>query len=147
MNNKNLYRSGCPLASALDVVGDKWSLIIIRDLFLERTTFKEFLSGPEKIASNILSQRLKWLNENAIIDFTHKKNNRKEKHYFLSEKGIELFPAMFQMMEWSKKHLDKELDPLTLEWDEKNKHKSDFQKVNEMIFNYKTHKENLLLSA
>ena len=56
-----MYRSGCPLASALDIIGDKWSLIIIRDLFIERSTFKEFLAGPEGIASNILSQRLKWL--------------------------------------------------------------------------------------
>ena len=68
-----MHRSGCPLASALDIIGDKWSLIIIRDLFIERSTFKEFLAGPEGIASNILAQRLKWLKEHEIIDFAFKK--------------------------------------------------------------------------
>ena len=71
-----MYRSGCPLASALDIIGDKWSLVIIRDLFIERSTFKEFLAGPEGIASNILAQRLKWLKENEIINFAFKKASR-----------------------------------------------------------------------
>lgn len=139
-----MYRSGCPLASALDIVGDKWSLIIIRDLFIERSTFKEFLAGPERIASNILSQRLKWLREREIIDFVYKKGNQKVKHYFLTEKGIELYPSMHEMMIWSQKHLDKELDPLTIEWNEKNKHKSEKAKIREMISNYRAHKINLL---
>lgn len=147
MSNENRFRSGCPLTSALDVVGDKWSLIIIRDMFIERTTFKEFLSGPEKIATNILSQRLRWLSENDIIDFTYQNENRKVKHYFLTEKGIELYPAMFELMEWSQNNLDKELDPLTLEWNEKNKHKSNAVKVEEMISNYRAHKESLLMST
>ena len=67
-----MFRSGCPLASALDLIGDKWSLVIIRDLFIERSTFKEFLNSPEGIASNILAQRLKWLREKGIIDFAFK---------------------------------------------------------------------------
>ena len=146
-NNKNMYRSGCPLSSALDIVGDKWSLIIIRDMFIERTTFKEFLSGPEKIATNILSQRLKWLKDNKIIDYTFKSDNKKVKHYFLTEKGIELYPAMFEIMAWSQRNLDKELDPLTLEWNEKNKHKSKAQKIRDILSNYRSLKENLLLSA
>jgi len=139
-----MYRSGCPLASALDIIGDKWSLIIIRDLFIERSTFKEFLSGPEQIASNILSQRLKWLSENEIIDYIYKKGNLKVKHYYLTEKGIELYPSIHEIMSWSQKHLDKELDPLTVEWNEKNKHKSDKVIIKEMIANYREHKIHLL---
>lgn len=139
-----MYRSGCPLASALDIIGDKWSLIIIRDLFIERTTFKAFLAGPEGIASNILSQRLKWLREHDIIDFVYKKGNQKVKHYYLTEKGIDLYPSMYEIMAWSQKNIDKELDPLTIEWNEKNKHKSDKVKIREMIANYREHKINLL---
>lgn len=139
-----MYRSGCPLASALDIIGDKWSLIIIRDLFIERTTFKAFLAGPEGIASNILSQRLKWLREHDIIDFVYKKGNQKVKHYYLTEKGIDLYPSMYEIMAWSQKNIDKELDPLTIEWNEKNKHKSDKVKIREIIANYREHKINLL---
>ena len=139
-----MYRSGCPLASALDVVGDKWSLIIIRDIFIERSTFKEFLAGPEGIASNILSQRLKWLREQDIIDFAYKKGNQKVKYYYLTDKGIDLYPCMYEIMAWSQKNIDKELDPHTIEWNEKNKHKSDKVKIIEMIANYREHKINLL---
>lgn len=139
-----MYRSGCPLASALDIIGDKWSLIIIRDLFIERSTFKEFLAGPEGIASNILSQRLKWLQEHDIIDFAYKKDNQKVKHYYLTDKGIDLYPSMYEIMAWSQKNIDKELDPLTIEWNEKNKHKSDKVKIREMIANYREYKINLL---
>ena len=139
-----MYRSGCPLASALDVVGDKWSLIIIRDMFIERSTFKEFLVGPEGIASNILSQRLKWLSEHDIIDFAYKKGNQKVKYYYLTDKGIDLYPCMYEIMAWSQKNIDKELDPLTIEWNEKNKNKSDKVKIREMIANYREHKINLL---
>ena len=139
-----MYRSGCPLASALDIIGDKWSLIIIRDLFIERSTFKEFLAGPEGIASNILSQRLKWLQEHEIIDFAYKKDNQKVKHYYLTDKGIDLYPSMYEIMAWSQKNIDKELDPLTIQWNEKNKYKSDKVKIREMIANYREYKINLL---
>ena len=139
-----MYRSGCPLASALDVVGDKWSLIIIRDMFIERSTFKEFLAGPEGIASNILSQRLKWLREHGIINFAYKKANQKVKHYYLTDKGIDLYPSMYEIMAWSQKNIDKEIDPLTIEWNEKNKNKSDKVKIREIIANYREHKINLL---
>lgn len=139
-----MYRSDCPLASALDIIGDKWSLVIIRDFFIERSTFKAFLDGPEGIASNILAQRLKWLKENGIIDFVFKKGNQKVKHYYLTDMGIDLYPSMHEIMKWSQNNLDKALDPLTIEWNEKNKHKSDKVKIKEMIANYREHKINLL---
>ena len=61
---KNNFRSGCPLASTLDIVGDKWSLLIVRDmLFQGKKTFKDFSTSPEGIAPGILSSRLKWLEE------------------------------------------------------------------------------------
>ena len=139
-----MFRSGCPLASALDVIGDKWSLVVIRDLFLERSTFKEFLAGPEGIASNILSQRLKWLKENGLIDFAYKKGNQKVKHYYLTDAGIALYPSMHEIMKWSQNNLTFELDPISIEWNEKNKNKSDKVKIKQMIDNYRDHKINLL---
>ncbi len=63
-----LNRSNCPLASALDIVGDKWSLLVIRDLFLGKKTFTEFLKSPEKIATNILANRLETLSKKGCLN-------------------------------------------------------------------------------
>ena len=101
-----LYRSGCPISTALDIVGDKWSLIVIRDLLGGKTTFKEFMNGPEKIASNILSQRLKWLQNHLILNFRYRKDNKKEKCYYLTDKGMGLYPVMSELMLWSAKNVD-----------------------------------------
>ena len=62
-------RSGCPISTSLEIVGDSWSLIIIRDLFLQLTTFKEFMDSPEKISSNILTDRLKKLKNFELISY------------------------------------------------------------------------------
>ena len=139
-----MYRSGCVLASALDIVGDKWSLIIIRDLFIERTTFKEFLAGPEKIASNILSHRLKWLSVNDIIKFMYSKGNKKVKHYYLTDKGINLYPTMVEMMKWGEEYLDNEYNEIAQNWLEATKNKSNKLIVKEEISQYRKHKEKLL---
>ena len=67
---KNIsYRSGCPVANVLDLMGDKWSLLVIRDIFMEKNTYTVFLEGPEKISTNILSHRLKLLQELDLIGF------------------------------------------------------------------------------
>jgi DNA-binding HxlR family transcriptional regulator len=72
-----INRSNCPLASALnqliirlDIVGDKWSLLVIRDLFLGKKTFTEFLRSPEKIATNILANRLETLSKKGLLKYT-----------------------------------------------------------------------------
>ena len=101
-----VYRSGCPICSALDIVGDKWSLLVVRDLLGGKTTFKDFMSGPEKIASNILSQRLKWLKSHQILDFRYRKDNKKEKCYYLTDKGIALYPVMSELILWSSKNVN-----------------------------------------
>ena len=84
------------------------------------------------------------MQEHEIIDFAYKKDNQKVKHYYLTDKGIDLYPSMYGIMAWSQKNIDKELDPLTIEWNEKNKHKSDKVKIREMIANYREYKINLL---
>ena len=78
-------RSNCPLTSALDIIGDKWSLIIIRDIFLGKKTFTEFIKSSEKIATNILSNRLELLNANGLVKVTKLPNDRKTKLYYLTD--------------------------------------------------------------
>ena len=102
----NNFRSGCPLASTLDIVGDKWSLLIVRDmLFQGKKTFKDFSTSPEGIAPGILSSRLKWLEENELITKQKLPDNKKENIYLLTEKGIELAPIITEIILWSDKNL------------------------------------------
>lgn len=103
---KNYFRSGCPVASTLDIVGDKWSLLIARDMLLQRKkTFKEFSNSPEGIAPGILSSRLKWLEENELLTKRKLPDNKKENIYLLTEKGIELAPVIIEIILWSDKNL------------------------------------------
>ena len=103
---KNNFRSGCPVASTLDIVGDKWSLLIARDMLLQRKkTFKEFSTSPEGIAPGILSSRLKWLEENELLTKRKLPDNKKENIYLLTEKGIELAPVIIEIILWSDKNL------------------------------------------
>ena len=140
-----LYRSGCPMCNALDIVGDKWSLIVIRDLLGGKTTFKEFMNGPEKIASNILSQRLKWLKNHQILNFRYRKNNKKEKCYFLTNKGIGLYPVMSELMLWSAKNVNNEFNDRGKAVIKKLK-KDKKGRIEEVIENYKKIKTKLQLS-
>ena len=99
------YRSLCPINLALEVFGDKWSLIIVRDImFNGKRYFRELLNSEEKIASNILTDRLGMLEREGIIskvdDPTHKQKNI----YTLTEKGIDLLPIMVEIGAWSIKH-------------------------------------------
>ena len=87
-------RSNCPLASALDIVGDKWSLLVIRDLFLGKKTFTEFLKSPEKIATNILANRLELLTNRGLLKYTKLPNDQKTKIYFLTDRGIDMYPII-----------------------------------------------------
>lgn len=81
-------RSNCPVSSVLDLMGDCWSSLIVRDLFMQRTTFSDFLAAPEKIFSNIQTDRLQKLKGYQIIDYTHDPKNRKIKKYFLPMWGL-----------------------------------------------------------
>ena len=133
------------MCNALDIVGDKWSLIVIRDLLGGKTTFKEFMNGPEKIASNILSQRLKWLKNHEILDFRYRKDNKKEKCYYLTNKGIGLYPVMSELMLWSAKNVNNEFNKRGKEVIRKLK--NDKQgRIEEVIQNYRKIKSKLELS-
>ncbi|MGC6422030.1 MAG: winged helix-turn-helix transcriptional regulator [Flavobacteriaceae bacterium] len=118
-----MYRSGCPVTNVLDLVGDRWSLVIIRDIFMGRKTFKEFLNAPENIASNILTSRLRSLTREGFINFTYSPNNKKTKYYYLENKGIDFYPILYEMSMWSERNLEKPFHPLSTKWFIDNKGK------------------------
>ena len=98
---KKEFRSGCPISSALDIVGDKWSLLIIRDLLLmHKKTFKEISDSDEKIAPSILSARLKLLESYKLITKRKLPENKKENIYLLTEKGVQLTPIIIEIGLW-----------------------------------------------
>lgn len=105
-------RSNCPLVKSLEIIGDKWSLIIIRDLFLGKKTFTEFMSSSEKFATNILISRLNFLIQHRLIKVIKLPHDKKTKFYYLTNKGIDLYPILYEMMNWSKRNLDSEYGPL-----------------------------------
>ena len=103
---KKEFRSGCPISSALDVVGDKWSLLIIRDMLVKhKKTFKELSDSDEKIAPSILSARLKLLESYKLIFKTKVPDNKKENIYLLTEKGIRLTPIIIEFSLWGNSNM------------------------------------------
>jgi DNA-binding HxlR family transcriptional regulator len=103
---KKEFRSGCPISSALDVVGDKWSLLIIRDMLVKhKKTFKEISDSEEKIAPSILSARLKLLELYKLIFKTKVPDNKKENIYLLTEKGIRLTPIIIEISLWGNSNM------------------------------------------
>ena len=137
------HRSGCPIANLVDLVGDKWSLLIIRDFFLERNTFKQFIDSPEKIATNILTDRLKSLKSKGIIDFTYAPNNKKTKYYYLTDIGIDLYPVIYEMSMWSRRNLDVEFNDIANNWFSENQDLGDDEIIENDIRDYKLIRQNL----
>jgi DNA-binding HxlR family transcriptional regulator len=105
-------QSGCPIAFALDVVGDRWTLLVLRDLVFERKRhFRDFLSAPERIASNILADRLRTLEGEGIVTRRADPENARQAIYELTEKGIELIPVLLELIRWGAKHDPKTAAP------------------------------------
>ncbi|MCB0463997.1 MAG: helix-turn-helix transcriptional regulator [Flavobacteriaceae bacterium] len=102
---KNKFRSSCPMASALDIIGDKWSLLIIRDMLLgHKKTFKEISDSEEAIAPSILSARLKLLECFELVTKRKLPDNLKENIYLLTEKGISLAPLLTEIILFADKN-------------------------------------------
>lgn len=99
-------RSDCPISSALDIFGDKWSLLIIRDImFTGKNTYNEFLKSEEKIATNILADRLSMLEEAGILVKEAHPESKAKIFYRLASQGIELLPVLVEIILWSDKNL------------------------------------------
>lgn len=99
------YRSECPLSTALDVIGDKWSLLLVRDMCLKKTRYSDFLSSSEKIPTNILAHRLNRLVELGIIQKTPYQTKPLRHEYHLTEKGANLLPILQQLVAWANKYI------------------------------------------
>jgi DNA-binding HxlR family transcriptional regulator len=100
-------RSPCPIAAVLDLVGDRWTLLVIRDMmFFNKQRFEEFLESPEGISTNILADRLKSLEELGLVEKQPYGNHARRMNYYLTEKGQSLKPVLKIMASWGLKHLE-----------------------------------------
>jgi DNA-binding HxlR family transcriptional regulator len=98
-------RSPCPVANTLDVVGDKWSLLVIRDMLHGKRTYGELLDSPEGIPTNMLADRLKRLEEAGIIVSSVYQERPVRYAYALSEKGMALGDVLLALLHWGKRHI------------------------------------------
>lgn len=105
--SKNKRNSACLISNSLDIFGDKWSLLIIRDLaFFGKETYGDFLKSPEKIATNILASRLQKLEKEEIIAKKEHPESKAKILYYLTEKGISLLPILVEIYLWAEHNLD-----------------------------------------
>ena len=102
-------RSGCPLNASVETLGDRWSLLILRDIMLRGfRTYKEFLESFEGIATNILADRLRKLQAYGIITTERDPSDGRRLFYLLTEKGIDLAPVLTEMVLWAARHEETE---------------------------------------
>lgn len=98
-------RSDCPVSYALEVLGDRWTLLIIRDLlFAGKQHYRQFLRSDEKIATNILADRLRRLEAAGIVEKGPDPKNRRAFLYELTRKGTDLAPALLELIRWAARH-------------------------------------------
>lgn len=103
--SKSKPRSGCPVSVCLEVFGDRWSLLIVRDMMVRsHRTFKEFLASGEGIATNILADRLHKLEASGIIAREPDETDARKINYRLTEKGIDLAPVLLELLLWGARH-------------------------------------------
>ena len=103
---KCVFKFDCPITSALDLFGDRWTLIILKQMLLEdKQTFKDFKESHENIASNILTVRLNLLLENGLISKSKIKNNNKSIYYHLTDSGLSISSILVELGAWGKDNL------------------------------------------
>ena len=119
---KSSRRSACPVSISLEMFGDRWSLLIIRDLMVRGLrTFKEFQHSGEGIASNILSNRLERLEAAGIIATEADESDCRKVIYRLTEKGIDLAPLMLELLIWGARHEPTGASCAVIDYMEKNR--------------------------
>ncbi len=104
-------RTPCPVASALDIFGDRWTLVVVRDLAFGKERYGEFLASPEGIPTNILADRLRQLEEFEVIRKEPYQERPVRYRYLLTDKGRELWPVLRAMAIWGHKHIAGTFDP------------------------------------
>lgn len=131
-------RSDCPISYSLDILGDKWIMLVLRDIALNNKHFyKDFLNAGEGIATNVLSDRLKILESNGIIKSKPYELKKSMKYYSLSEKGIDLIPILIELWTWAAKH-----DPNSVIEEKELKSKIDSKQ--EILDQYRNNAKSLL---
>lgn len=109
-------RSTCPVSTSLDVLGDKWTLLILRDMvFGGKSTYGQFLQSAEKIATNILADRLAILESHGLLTKAVASDKKSKFTYRLTEKGIDTVPILATLIVWGTKHCPTIVDPALLE--------------------------------
>lgn len=102
----NFFRSDCPVTSALDLLGDRWILVIVKQMLLEqKATFKDFTECEEAIASNILTNKLNQLIECDLVSKSMRDSNKKSVYYHLTDQGLSLAPIIIELALWSDANL------------------------------------------
>jgi DNA-binding HxlR family transcriptional regulator len=125
-------RSDCPISYALDLVGDKWTLLILRDMiFAGKTSYGDFLKSDEKIATNILADRLNTLTDEGFVIKEVSEVNKSKITYSLTQKGISVLPIIIELSIWGSNNSPTELNNALPDIFRKDKEKTikDFSKV------------------
>ncbi|GAB3038052.1 winged helix-turn-helix transcriptional regulator [Spirosoma pulveris] len=105
-------RSTCPISTSLDVLGDKWTLLILRDMvFSGKSTYGEFLQSAEKIATNVLADRLAVLESQGILTKSVASDKKSKFTYRLTEKGVDTVPIIMALVQWGSKHCPTVVNP------------------------------------
>jgi DNA-binding HxlR family transcriptional regulator len=94
-------RSGCPIATTLDIVGDRWTLVLVRDLVNGKRRFSDFLASPERITTNVLTDRLASMEKAGLVTRMPYQERPKRYEYALTEKGEALLPVLQEMCRWA----------------------------------------------
>ena len=142
---ENQFRCQCPITSALDIVGDKWTLVIIKQmLFEEKSTFKDFTESQESIATNILSSRLKLLEKFGIINKDNHPKNKKTNIYTLTTKGLSFTPILIELMFWSKENIQEFHPSLNIHPELDRIKKDKKQSSKQIIASYNKYKQSVL---
>ena len=137
-------RSSCPLVNFLDILGDKWSLIIVRDIFHGKKSYGEFLASPENISTSVLASRLQLLERAGLIKHRLSLSDKKVKFYYLTDRGIDLYPILYEMSYWSKRNLDKEFFPIAEQWFKRYKSINSIEAIKDNQKKYKKVRAELL---
>jgi DNA-binding HxlR family transcriptional regulator len=98
-------RSGCPIAMTLDLVGDRWSLVILRDMVNGKKRFSEFLDSPERITTSVLAARLARMEEAGLVEARAYQNRPKRYDYQLTEKGLAMLPVLQEICRWANRYV------------------------------------------
>jgi len=99
-------RSPCPIASSLDLIGDRWTLVLLRDMMLGKTTYSELLDSPECITTSVLAERLERMQKHGLIERQQYQDRPRRFRYLLTAKGRDLLPVAQALCRWGNRHLD-----------------------------------------